>query len=473
MSDANSITEEFVRTNAVNASALSNAKKISSSGAFRALYKTDDDKLIYGDCYGSGSKPYNASCDFSGESVVFRCSCPSRQIPCKHCLGIMLDWLAGKEFTVADVPEDIARKREKIEKRQEKAAEAESAPPKKPNKSAAAKKLKKQREGLDLAEQFVKDILSRGVCSLNNAACAQYMNFAKQLGDYYLPEPQALVYQIVEAASKLSENPDDASSENTIALCVRLASTVKKSREYIDQKLESGEVLPEDSVLYEAMGGVWKLSQLKDIGLYKENASIMQLAFTVIDNTAHKSLIDTGDWIDMDSGDIYRTENIRPYKAMKYIQQEDSCFNIYVMKELYLYPGTVNRRIRWENSENFESTPKDCQRILSLAEESIASAVKKAKNELKNTLSRPYVVALIPFDTIGTDPEGGLVLKFGEESISLADCEEFPDACAVLKLVAGGVSGGAVAGALRYVPEKHRFVLCPFSLVTADDIIRL
>ena len=142
MSDANSITEEFVRTNAVNASALSNAKKISSSGAFRALYKTDDDKLIYGDCYGSGSKPYNASCDFSGESVVFRCSCPSRQIPCKHCLGIMLDWLAGKEFTVADVPEDIARKREKIEKRQEKAAEAAAAPPKKPNKSAAAKKLK-------------------------------------------------------------------------------------------------------------------------------------------------------------------------------------------------------------------------------------------------------------------------------------------------------------------------------------------
>lgn len=473
MSDINSITEEFVRTSAVNASALSNAKKISSSGGFRALYKTADDLLIYGECYGSGKTPYNASCDFSGESVVFRCSCPSRQIPCKHCLGIMLDWLAGKEFAVGDVPEDITRKREKIEKRQEKAASGETAAPKKPNKSAAAKKLKKQREGLELAGNFVKDILSRGVCSLSNAACAQYMNFAKQLGDYYLPEPQTIVYQIVEAAAKLSDNPDDASSERVIALCVKLASTVKKSTEYIDQKLESGEVLPEDSVLYEAMGGVWKLSQLKELGLYKENATIMQLAFTVIDDTAGKSLRETGYWIDMDTGEIYQTENIRPYKAMKYIQATDSCFNVYITKELYLYPGTMNRRIRWENSENFEPMPKDSQRILTLAEESISAAVKKAKNELKNTLSRPYAVVLLPFDTIGTDSKGGLVMKYKNETIALADCDEFPDACGVLRFVAGGVSGGALAGALRYISSEHRFVFSPYSLVTADDIIRL
>ena len=473
MSDVNSITEKFVRTSAVNASALSNAKKISSSGGFRALYKTADDTLIYGDCYGSGSKPYNASCDFSGESVVFRCSCPSRQIPCKHCLGIMLDWLAGKEFTVGDVPEDIARKREKIEKRQEKASSGETSAPKKPNKSAAAKKLKKQREGLELAGNFVKDILSRGVCSLSKAACAQYMNFAQQLGDYYLPEPQTIVYQIIEAASKLSENPDDAESERVIALCVKLSSTVKKSMDYIDQKLESGEVLPEDSVLYEAMGGVWKLFQLKELGLYKENAAIMQLAFTVINNTARKSLSETGYWIDLDSGEIYRTENIRPYKAMQYIQATDSCFNVYVAKELYLYPGTINRRIRWESAEDFEPLPKDSQRILTLTEESISAAVKKAKNELKNTLSRPYAVVLLPFDTIGTDSKGGLVLKHKNETIALADCDEFPDACTVLKLVAGGLSGCALAGALRYIPSEHRFVFSPYSLVTADDVIRL
>ena len=126
MSNANSITEEFIRNFAVNASALNNAKKISSSGGFKKLCKSEDEKLIFGDCYGSGSKPYNASVDFSGDAPVFRCSCPSRQIPCKHCLAIMFDWLAGKNFDIEDIPEDVARKREKIEKRAEKAASAAS-----------------------------------------------------------------------------------------------------------------------------------------------------------------------------------------------------------------------------------------------------------------------------------------------------------------------------------------------------------
>ena len=81
MADIKSITEEFISSSAVNPSSISNAKKISKSGGFRKLCKSADDTLIFGDCYGSGSKPYNASVDFSGETPVFRCSCPSRQIP--------------------------------------------------------------------------------------------------------------------------------------------------------------------------------------------------------------------------------------------------------------------------------------------------------------------------------------------------------------------------------------------------------
>ena len=123
MSTARSITEEFIRNSAVNASAMNNAKKISASGGFRKLCKSDDEMLIFGDCCGIGSKPYNASVDFSGDTPIFRCSCPSRQIPCKHCLAIMFDWLAGKTFNTEEIPEDIARKRKKIEKRAEKAVD--------------------------------------------------------------------------------------------------------------------------------------------------------------------------------------------------------------------------------------------------------------------------------------------------------------------------------------------------------------
>ncbi|MCI6581814.1 MAG: SWIM zinc finger family protein, partial [Oscillospiraceae bacterium] len=308
MPSAEMITDELVRSLAPNTSAVSNGQKISRSGGFISLCRSEDKTLIFGECKGSGSKPYNTSADFSGDSPVFRCSCPSRQFPCKHSLAIMFEWLAGKEFKVSEVPDDIAAKRGKIAKKAEKAAAAESAPDsekkKKTNKAAVTKKLKKQAEGLDLAENFVNDILNRGISSVNSSSAMQYKNIAKQLGDYYLPEPQAIMNEIISAAEKISENPDDREAERLIALCVKLASTVKKSREYINSKLESGEVLPEDSILYEAMGGIWKLTQLKEIGLYKENAEIIQLSFTVIHDTMHMAEVDTGYWIDLESGEI-------------------------------------------------------------------------------------------------------------------------------------------------------------------------
>lgn len=169
MSTASIISMELVRSVAPNTAAIDNARKICSRGEFINLKKTADETLIFGECQGSGKNPYSTSADFSGNEPVFRCSCPSRQFPCKHSLALMLEWLSGKPFETADIPDDIAQKREKAAKRAEKAAAP--AAPAKQNKSAAAKKLKKQLEGLDLAESFVKDMLSRGVYSANSARC--------------------------------------------------------------------------------------------------------------------------------------------------------------------------------------------------------------------------------------------------------------------------------------------------------------
>ncbi|MBR1824531.1 MAG: hypothetical protein IJ779_09915 [Ruminococcus sp.] len=317
------------------------------------------------------------------------------------------------------------------------------------------------------------DILTNGIGSVNKAACQQYKGLAKQLGDYYLPEPQAIMNEIIQAVSNISEEPDDRETNNIIALCVRLGSAVKKSRDYIDAKLESGEVLPEDNILYEEMGGVWKLSQLKELGLFRENTALLQLSFARIDDVMHQSFVDEGYWLDLDTGDIFRTDNIRPYKAMKYIRTEDAKFDLYVVQELYLYPGSLNRRVRWEVSESFTAEEKDYRQALSKAETSISAAVKKAKNELKNTLSRPYAAVLIRFDSIEYAADGHGVMKCGEETIALSDCREYPDACKTLKLIAGGIGGGAVFGGLFYNAQEHRFTLSPFSVVTEKDIIRL
>lgn len=472
MSTIETITEELVRSLAPNPAAFSNAQKISRSGDFSGLSVTSDKTLIFGECKGSGKNPYRTSADFSGESPVFRCSCPSRQFPCKHSLAIMLDYLAGKDFTVSEVPEDVASKREKIAKKAEKAASGEPKSAPKQNKSAAAKKLQKQAEGLDLAEQFVNDVFSRGVSSINRTSAAQYKSLAKQLGDYYLPEPMAIVTDIVTAAEALSSEPNDAEAARLVGLCVKLNSTIKKSRAYINEKLASGEVLPEDSVLYEAMGGIWKLSQLKELGLFKENARLMQLSFQTLDDTMHKSFVDTGYWIDLDSGEISKTENIRPYKAIKHISADDSKFGVYTAAELFRYPGGLNRRVRWENAVTAQAAPQDYERVVSLAEPTIADAVKKAKNELKNTLSDPTAAVLVPFDFIGFAEDGHGVLRYGGESISLRETGNYPNVISVLR-IAAVPEKGAVLGELFYDADQRRIYLCPLSVISADGAARL
>lgn len=221
------------------------------------------------------------------------------------------------------------------------------------------------------------------------------------------------------------------------------------------------------------MGGIWKLSQLREIGLYSENVLLIQLSFTVINDTVHKSEIDTSYWLDLCSGGLYRTENIRPYKAAKYIKSEDSYFDVYFVNELYLYPGGINRRVRWESAESVPLKGNEYEIIISKAEESILSAVKKAKNELKNTLSEPYTVVLMRFDSIEYAEDGHGVLRSGSETISLKPDINYPTSSDALKLLAGSLNGGAVLGALTYSGAERRFFFSPYSIITQNDIIRL
>ncbi|MCM1132918.1 MAG: hypothetical protein NC340_05560 [Ruminococcus flavefaciens] len=476
MATIKNITEDFIISSAPNSTAVANARKISRTGGFYSLKKTADDTLIYGECKGSSAKPYYTSADFMGETPVFRCSCPSRQFPCKHSIAIMFDWLAGKDFETGEVPDDIVSKRKKIEDKAKKAESGEAPKPKKPNKSAITKKLKKQREGLELAERFVNDILSRGVSSVNSASCSQYQALAKQLGDYYLPEPQAIMLEIISLSRNLSEKPDDKQLSDFTQLCVRLSSSVRKSMDYIDKKLESGEVMPENNILYEAMGNVWKLTQLKELGLCKQDSEILQLFFAVLEDRVHNMYIDTAYWIDLTDGEICKTENKRPFRAVDYIKEEDSFFGVYQIPELCLYPGGLNRRVRWDVANIRSRSQADLTKAVSFAEDSLAEAVKKAKNELKNTLSNPTVAMLIKYDSIEFAEDGHGVLKLGDETISLKASADYPDVINVLKILGCGKynrEGCAVMGELFYEFSDRKIYLCPLAIITPEQLIRL
>lgn len=59
-----------------------------------------DDRAVWGRCRGSGAEPYDTMVDHVG--VAWRCSCPSRKLPCKHAIALLLLWVRGA------VPDGVA-----------------------------------------------------------------------------------------------------------------------------------------------------------------------------------------------------------------------------------------------------------------------------------------------------------------------------------------------------------------------------
>ncbi|GAB6122001.1 SWIM zinc finger family protein [Dysgonomonas termitidis] len=144
------ITQKKIEELAPNADAAKNGRDLVKKNKFANLRISSEKNLIWGECAGSGKNPYYCSADYIEVSnPVFRCNCPSRQFPCKHAIGLLYAYEANNgAFSIADIPDDIISKREKIEKKQEKKEqEKESIKEKaeKPKKVNRAVLLKKNR----------------------------------------------------------------------------------------------------------------------------------------------------------------------------------------------------------------------------------------------------------------------------------------------------------------------------------------
>jgi len=268
------ITEEKIAAMAPNQAAAANGKKISRGGGFVRLEHSADDTFYMGECKGSGKSNYITSVDFiEPDAPVCRCSCPSRQFPCKHGLALLYEIAAKREFGTCAIPDDIIKKREKKQSRDKKEADiassageadADSADePKKAktaskaSKAAKSKKIKKQLEGIELAAQMVKNILKSGLATMGAGGVKTYEQLSKQLGDYYLSGMQHLVNELIIEMKAFDVDGKDEHYDAAAVKLERLWTLIKKSREYLTAKLESDDTQLDDTQLYEQLGGVW------------------------------------------------------------------------------------------------------------------------------------------------------------------------------------------------------------------------
>lgn len=408
------ITKEYIEQQAPDLATVKNAVSLCKKNSFIMQSKTENEDLFFAECKGSGKSIYKVSVDFSVENKpVFRCSCPSRKLPCKHSIGILQDIFNGTTYEIAEIPQDILVKREKAVKRQEKKLEDNVSKPKKVNKSAKLKKMKKQLEGLDIGEKLVNDILEKGISTIDAQATSIYTEILKEFGNCYLTGLQEYMQELImhiEVIKIEKKSGIKVSYSSVMETLIKFNSLLTKSREYLEHNIKNEIIEDGISEIFEKLGSKYTLEQLNEFGLKKDNAKLIQIGFYVEDLKSNKEFVDVGYFCDLDNGNVNPCYNYRPYKAMKYINEEEIIFDIVKTETLSYYPAKINQRIRFDKYELEEITKEDIV-ILKNFGNSLGECIKLAKNYLKNTLSSEKFPVMISYNEIGINANNELVLK--------------------------------------------------------------
>lgn len=480
----NFLTEAFIDHLAPNAGAMKNGRDLVKKNSFQVLHMTEDHTLLFGECKGSGKQPYRCSVDFiQQDSPVSRCSCPSRQFPCKHSLGLMYAFALGKPFSQAEVPADIAEKREKAEKREEKKKEAESAeargdaPPvkRKVNKSALIKKMNAQIEGLGLLEKLVLQTVQNGLGGIDKQTISLLQDQAKQMGNYYIPGAQAELKELVQLLS--DEEDREAVYTQAMEQLIRLHALVRKGRGYLEQRLAEPDS-PQDTetALEEVLGHAWQLAELRELGRVKRDAELLQLSFMSYTDAARGEYVDAGWWADLQDGSVHITKHLRPFRAAKAMKEEDTFPGVMQAEELFVYPGDGNVRVRWEKARQRDAAESDYRAVKSLAAASYPEVVKAVKNAIKNPLSDRNPVKLVAFEAMEKTEEGYVLRdaqgKYLPVSTTIITAPQRLEDILPL-LPAEDLREQAALVMFRHDVDTGRLEVQPMSIITERRIVRL
>jgi hypothetical protein len=157
------LTAEQIRTLAPDASAARSGEVLASPRRWTAAGRSD--VAAWGLCQGSGSTPYQVAVDLAGPA--YKCSCPSRKIPCKHALGLL--FLVADGGTPTTDPPDWAQSW--LDGRASRAAAAATRAERTGDvdPEARAKRVatreRKVAAGIDELDRWLRDLMRRGLDS--------------------------------------------------------------------------------------------------------------------------------------------------------------------------------------------------------------------------------------------------------------------------------------------------------------------
>lgn len=155
-----------------------------------------NERAVWGECQGSGAKPYQTVIDLS--EPAFKCSCPSRKFPCKHALGLFLlianEPATGNATVPAWAAEWLGKRDSQAQRRSEAAKKADEEPDEATLARRASQKAKRSLDreakvvaGLKELELWLRDLLRHGLASAQTRSFDHWEQMAARLIDAQAP----------------------------------------------------------------------------------------------------------------------------------------------------------------------------------------------------------------------------------------------------------------------------------------------
>lgn len=169
-----------------------------------------DTGAVWGECKGSGATPYR--CEVTLADGAARCSCPSRKVPCKHALGLLL-LLAAGDVPTATVPDWVAEWLAARLARAAKAATRSRDPAAGPADPEAQRRRAASREakvdgGVGELRRWLGDLARGGLAAAQAQSWFWWDQVARRMIDAQARGLAGYVRRLAEIAAAGSHRPD-------------------------------------------------------------------------------------------------------------------------------------------------------------------------------------------------------------------------------------------------------------------------
>lgn len=391
MIDRSMLTEAYIKAVAPGSGALSSARSL--TGGFLDMRADEAASCIGASYLGHGSSPYRVSVRLA-EPFRYACTCPSRQTPCKHVLGLMLAYAASPDgFQRLPLDEALAEPRRR-----------RVSPPGASSGESAKNRLRLR--GLRAAGALCEELLKVGAGQRD--ALLPLLEKGAVIRSCKLPEPYNRWRDIMHTL--LAGGPD----RYGLALdkLSRFYAALGRAGDYCAARLEDP-ACPVDLRLEAWMGASWSLSQLEAMGEATPDARLMQLSFEVSGNAPAGRTEEHSIWMELGTARLVRTVNLRPDAALSRTKETDSTQEVLTASRLCRYP--VGRRVRWDSFSLRPALKEDYATLLRDAQAGGEPLKKAVKRGMIDLLDDAPPLAFVRFERIA-GAGGGLVLIDGTGS---------------------------------------------------------